>query len=221
MGTLLLVRLYLVSFVNFKSNLSILPKRYENNSLSSDTMQVWVYFYTFFLLFGHFLILFMLDKTFPSKISTVVTFTKRVHSVIHRICFLTFKPLTRVIIFYVYLFLSIPLATLWYFQLVISLSNDISENPGPQHCNHFDRISAYFSFCNWNLNTLSKDEFSRVSLLNVHNSIHNHDIISEFVPINILQGYNYHACNHTSGEKKGGDGVFYNDSLLIIIRGDL
>ena len=31
-----------VSFVNFKSNLSILPKRYANNILSSDTMQVWV-----------------------------------------------------------------------------------------------------------------------------------------------------------------------------------
>ena len=44
---------------------------------------------------------------------------------------------------------------------------------------------------------------------------------SEFVPENILQGYNYHACNHTSGEKKGGVGIFYKDSLPIIIRGDL
>ena len=58
------------------------------------------------------------------------------------------------------------------------LSNDISENPGPQHSNHFDQVSPYFSFCNWNLNTLSNDEFSRVSLLNAHNSIHNYDIIS-------------------------------------------
>ena len=77
---------------------------------------------------------------------------------------------------------------------------------------------------------LSKEEFSRVSLLNDHNSIHNCDIISlcetslrnnEYVPENILQGYNYHACNHTSGEKKGGVGIFYEDSLPIIIRGDL
>ena len=126
-------------------------------------------------------------------------------------------------------FLSIPLAILWYFQLVISLSNDISENPGPQHSNHFDRVSPYFSFCNWNLNTSSKDEFSRVSLLNAHNSIHNYDIFlcetslinGEFVPENILQGYNYYACNNTSGEKKGGVGIFYNDSLPIIIRCDL
>ena len=110
------------------------------------------------------------------------------------------------------------------------MGNDISKYPGPQYSNHFDRVSLYFSFCNWNLNTLSKDEFSRVSLLNAHNSVHNYDIISmcemslsnsEFVPSNILQGYNYHACNHTSGEKKGGVGIFYKDSLPIIIRGDL
>ena len=67
----------------------------------------------------------------------------------------------------------------------------------PQHSNHFDRVSPHFSFCNWNLNTLSKDEFFRVSLINAHNSIHNYDISlcetslsnSEFVPDNILQGY--------------------------------
>ena len=132
-----------------------------------------------------------------SKQNSVVTFTKRVHSVFDRICFLNFNSLIRVIIFYVNLFLSIPFATLWYFQLVITLSNNISENPGPQQSNNFDRVSPYFSFSNWNSNTLSKDEFSRVSLLNAHISIHNYDIISlfetslsnsEFVPQNILQG---------------------------------
>ena len=82
----------------------------------------------------------------------------------------------------------------------------------------------------YDVSPLSKDEFSRVSLLNAHNSFHNYDIISlcetslsnsEFVPENILQGYNYHACNHTSGEKKGSVGIFYKDSLPIIIRGNL
>ena len=173
----------------------------------------------------------MFDRTFtsglPSKIS-LLTFNKRMHSVIHMICFLTFKSLIRVI--FVYVFVSIPLATLWYFQLVISLSNDISENPGPQHINHIDGVSPYFSFCNWNLNTLSKDKFSTVSLLNAHNSLHKYDIISlcetslkdnEIVPENILQGYNYYACNHTSGEKKGGVGLLYKESLPILIRDDL
>ena len=44
---------------------------------------------------------------------------------------------------------------------------------------------------------------------------------SEFVADNILRGYNYHPHNHTSGEKKGGVGIFYKDSLPIKIRGDL
>ena len=192
-----------------------------------------IHFTYSFELFYLLKIIFLIYLWVPYLLSDLtcikVTFTKRVHSVFHRICFLAFKFLIRVIIFYVYLFLSIPLITLWYFQLVISLSNDISKNPGPQHSNHFDRVSPDFSLCNWNLNTSSKDEFSRVSLLNAHNSIHNYDISlcetslsnSEFVPDNILQGYNYHACNHTSGEKKGGVGIFYKDSLPIKIRGDL
>ena len=65
--------------------------------------------------------------------------------------------------------------------------------------------------CNWNLNTLSKDEFSRVSLLNAHNSIYKYDIISlcetslsenEIVPENIIQGYHYHGCKHQAARKR-------------------
>ena len=44
---------------------------------------------------------------------------------------------------------------------------------------------------------------------------------NETVPENILQGYNYYACNHTGGEKKGGVGLFYKESLPILIRDDL
>ena len=80
---------------------------------------------------------------------------------------------------------------------MLSLNNDISEHPGPQYNNNTGEVSPYFSFCNWNLNTVSKDEFSMVSLLNAHNSIHKYDIISlfepslsknEVVPVNILEG---------------------------------
>ena len=110
------------------------------------------------------------------------------------------------------LFLFIPCATLWYYQLVLSLSSDISENPGPSYPlqTSIDPIS-YFSFCNWILNTLCKEDFSRINLLNAHNSIYEYDIISlcetslgidEHVPENSLPGYLYHPCNHPSGEKK-------------------
>ena len=89
--------------------------------------------------------------------------------------------------------------------------------------NHTDEYSPYFSFCNWNLNTLIIYEFSLVSLLNAYNPIHKYVIISSFetslsknaiAPENILPGCHYHGGNHPSGEKKGGVDMFYKDSLL-------
>ena len=90
--------------------------------------------------------------------------------------------------------------------------------------------SGFLSFLNWNINTLGKDDFHRVSLIEAHNSVFNYDIISLCetsitdnitVPENILKGYHYYPCNHSSGEKKGGVGIFYKDSLQLKIRADL
>ena len=60
----------------------------------------------------------------------------------------------------------------WVTFLVLILSNDIELNPGDYIRNGF------LSFCNWNINTLSKDTFQRVSLIEAHNSLFNYDIIS-------------------------------------------
>ena len=68
-------------------------------------------------------------------------------------------------------FLSIPSATLWYFQLVINLGNDISKNPEPHFQNNF------FNFMSWNLNSIAKDNFHRVSLIEAHD-VFNYDLIS-------------------------------------------
>ena len=87
-----------------------------------------------------------------------------------------------------------------------------------------------FSFCNWNLNSLSKANFNRISILEAHNSLFNYDIISLCetslnddlpVPENALPGYKYHPHNHPSGKKKGGVGIFYKDDPPIRIRNDL
>ena len=88
---------------------------------------------------------------------------------------------------------------------------------------HNARDLPYFSFCNWNLYTLSIDEFSRVSLLNAHNSIYKYDIISlcetslsenEIIPENIIQEYIYRECNHSSGERVGV-GIFYKKRPIV------
>ena len=90
--------------------------------------------------------------------------------------------------------------------------------------------SGFLSFCNWNLNTLSKDDFHRISLLEANNMLFNYDIISLCetslndslkVPDNILNGYIYYGCNHPSGNKQGGVGIFYKSSLPLKIRNDL
>ena len=55
---------------------------------------------------------------------------------------------------------------------MIYLSNDISKNPGPQFQSNF------FNFMSWNLNSIVKDNFHRVSLIEPLNSLFNYDLIS-------------------------------------------
>ena len=105
---------------------------------------------------------------------------------------------------------------IWFLLLRLILCPDINPNPGPLHLNNFP--GGFLSFCNWNLNTLSKDEFSRITLLEAHNAEYNYDIISLCetslsdavqVPENALPGYKFHSCDHPDGERSGGAGIFY------------
>ena len=106
-------------------------------------------------------------------------------------------------------FCHYPLETLaiWIFLMRLVLSPDIHPNPGPAHSNQFagpDHTSiiagGFFSFCNWNLNTLSKDYFYRITLLQAHNTEHNYDIISlcetsldDKVEVPERPGYKFHS----------------------------
>ena len=118
---------------------------------------------------------------------------------------------------------------LWYLLLHIILSSDVHPNPG--HVPVSNNFSGgFFSFCNWNLNTLSKDAFHRVSLIEAHNTTFDYDIISLCetslndtiqIPDNILPGYKYYPCNHPDGSRSGGVGIFYKETLPIRMRDDL
>ena len=154
--------------------------------------------------------------------------------------FLTIYAHTALILIYIYKILSPELRPqnlfcLWLMLLIFPLSADIENNPGPGR-----RFSTgtptttytdnFFSFCNWNLNTLSKNEFQRVSLLEAHNTHFKYDIISLWetslnmetkMPENILKGYNFFSADHPSGERKGGVGIFYKETLPLKIRQDL
>ena len=103
---------------------------------------------------------------------------------------------------------------------------DIQPNPGPSS----EFSSSFLTFCNWNLNSLSKDNFNRVSLFEAHNANFKYDIISlcetslnSSTPVqeNILPGYNFISSNNPDGTKNGGVGMFYKESLPLKIRSDL
>ena len=127
------------------------------------------------------------------------------------------------------LFNSFELTASWIFALLLIMSSDVHPNPGPPSVDK-DFSSGFLSFCNWNLNTLSKDNFYRISLLEAHNTIFKYDIISLCetslsddltVPENALPGYTYHPLNSPTGERNGGVGIFFKESLPLRVRYDL
>ena len=104
------------------------------------------------------------------------------------------------------------------------MSNDISKNPGP----HFQ--NTFFNFMSWNLNSLVKDNFQRVSLIEAHNSFFNYDLISICetslndsveLPEPLLNEYTFVSANNPANKRNGGVGLFYKNSLPVVVRNDL
>ena len=127
-------------------------------------------------------------------------------------------------------FCNFELKAFWIFSLLLLMSSDVHPNPGPSPSGDKNFSSGFLSFCNWNLNTLSKDNFYRVTLLEAHNSIFKYDIISlcetslnneVVVPENSLPGYIFHPLNNPDGSRNGGVGIFYRETLPLRVREDL
>ena len=82
----------------------------------------------------------------------------------------------------------------------------------------------------WNLNLIAKDNFHRVSLIEAHNSIFNYDLISTCetclndsveLPETLLDEYTCVHVNNPANTRRGGLGLFYKNSLPVVIRNDL
>ena len=102
---------------------------------------------------------------------------------------------------------------------VILLFGDTEINPGPK-----SRSRECFSICHWNLNSISAQSYTKVSLLTAYNLIHNFDIIcvsetflnSETAPNDSnleIPGYNMYRANHPSNCSRGGVFIFYKATL--------
>ena len=205
-------------FITFSTCLDYLPQSSKNSKVCYPSSN-FIFFILFLItIFGNMLIL-ICELTVVIVILTFKIYTK---SLLNFLCMYS--------VFFQKLNPTVQIISLWFFNLIL-LSMDIQTNPGPVPCPPVSSFSnSFFSFCNWNLNTLSKDNFYRISLIEAHNSIFNYDIISlcetslneeTKIPENSFKNYQFKSANHSSGEKKGGVGIFYKNDLPLKIRHDL
>ena len=112
----------------------------------------------------------------------------------------------------------------WLLIILILLSNDVHLNPGPPFPNNF------FNFMSWNLNSLAKDNFHRISLIEAHNSLFNYDLISICetslndsveLPEPLLNDYTFVHANNPANTRRGGVGLFYKNYFPVVVRNDL
>ena len=103
--------------------------------------------------------------------------------------------------------------------ILLLLDGDIHPNPGPKKDKDYN-----FSVCYWNVNSISVNNFSKLSLLSAYNCIYQYDLIclsetfldSSFLPddkrLN-LDGYNLVRADHPNNVKRGGTCVYVKNSL--------
>ena len=218
-----------VNFIPYSQSLNTLPKRRNMESLNLSKC-IHLFFAILLTLEENgsvvlFLDYAVLDLQLISFLSRIIN----VNVVLLNcgVCTAVFIIIHHKILFNPY-FDNFELTAFWILAIIIRLSADVHPNPGPESDQNFS--SGFLSFCNWNLNTLSKENFYRISLLEAHNTIFKYDIISLCetslndeltVPENALPGYIYHPLNNPSGERNGGVGIFYKESLPLRIRDDL
>ena len=82
----------------------------------------------------------------------------------------------------------------------------------------------------WNVNSIAKDNFHRVRLIEAHNSLFNYDLISicetslnDSIKLTdiLLTDYTFVHSKNPANTRHGGVGLFYKNSLPIKIRYDL
>ena len=112
---------------------------------------------------------------------------------------------------------------IWPYSILVKLSGDVEENPRPKR-----KPCQSFSICHWNVNSLSDQNFSKVSLLRAYISIHEFDVIcisetflnsdTAFDDDNLkIEGHNIVRSDHPSNSRQGGVCIYYNQSLALKI----
>ena len=120
---------------------------------------------------------------------------------------------------FIFSIICIYIYFIWLFIILLSLSGDVEENPGPKF-----KSCLSFSICHWNLNSISARNFCKLSLVQAYDSIHKYDIIwlsETYLNSSILcdddnleiPGYNLIRADHPSDNKRGGVCIYYKNIL--------
>ena len=97
---------------------------------------------------------------------------------------------------------------------------DIEVNPGPKNC------SISFSFCHWNLNSLTAHNYVKLSSLQTYNSVSKYDVIcisETYLDSSVLSvesdlnfsGYKLIRVDYPGNVKRGGVWIYFKESLYI------
>ena len=107
----------------------------------------------------------------------------------------------------------------WLYSLTIKRSGDIEKNPGPK-----PNSCDCWSICHWNLNSISAQNFIRLSLFRAYIYVNKTDIIclcETYLDSNIssdnvnleLPGYNLVRADNLTNTKRGSVCIYYHNSL--------
>ena len=223
-----------VRFITFTTNLSTMTKT-KKNSISIFPHVIFISYITLFLEYEEFRYISINNINFNFCYKTPRDWKAR--NYFKKVCFI----LLNVYIFNISNTIQGDLLCLMTFQnasyffnrhtqwlhtILIILANDVHQNPGPYH-------NSYFTFMNWNCNSLAKDDFQRLRLLEAQNSVFNYDLISLCeTSLNdqikmpdqekfLNNEYSYIASNKPDSTRHGGVGLLYRNSLPLRERKDL
>ena len=105
-----------------------------------------------------------------------------------------------------------------FFCYILLTHGDIEVNPGTKK-----NCSTNFSFCHWNLNSLSAHNYVQLSSLQAYNSVYEHDVIclsetyldnsklSDESDFN-FPGYKLVGADYTGNVKRGGVCIYFKES---------
>ena len=210
-----------VNYVNFNINLNL----YSRKNSSSVSFEYILTFLSQILLvillnehgIDYFLLLFF--SAIPNFFDDIFFFlTKKIKfssritsfSLLIYISSTSFTPSTYILcllMFQIWCYSYIRRLYYWLPIFLILISNDIELHPGHSYRNNI------FKFMSWNLNSLAKNNFERLDLIEAHNNIFNYDLISLSetslnqsveIPETLLDGYTFVSANNPSNAIYGG-----------------